>query len=165
MGLTAVSPPAALPALTAQFFRLALVVPHLPELLPVPTVPVTTLNVVLGSRPVVVIVAYGGMPLTLQPDWPLALTRHSTMYTVSPALKPLPETWTVSPLRRFVDGLTTNFGPEAPDALETLTRPLESPVMPKTAMLNATRSPLTENILPPSCSGSSKVSQPRHATR
>src|SRR5271170_4147211 len=48
---TALSPPVALPASTAHFFRFAAAVPHLP----LPIVPVTTLNFVLGNTPAAVI--------------------------------------------------------------------------------------------------------------
>ena len=53
MGKTAESPPAALPALTAHFFRLVALVPHVP----LPILPVVTLKVVNGSLPVLEIVA------------------------------------------------------------------------------------------------------------
>jgi len=55
MSATAESPPVALPALTAHFARFEALVPHVP--LPVPTLPVVTLNLKVGNVPVALIVA------------------------------------------------------------------------------------------------------------
>src|SRR5665213_918930 len=162
---TALSPPDALPTLTAQFFRLVLVVPHVPAPLPEPTFPVTTLKDVRFRRPAAVIVAYGGMPLTRQPDWPFAFARHSTRYTVSPALKPLPVTWTTSPLRRFFAGETTTFGPPTADALEMFTTPLARPVIPTSAKLSTVRSPFVDMFFLPGCPSSPASPWLRHSKR
>ena len=65
---TALSPPVALPASTAHFFRFAAVVPHLP----LPMVPVMTLNFVLGNTPAAVI--FTGVAVRMsQPASPLAV--------------------------------------------------------------------------------------------
>jgi hypothetical protein len=122
---TALSPPAALPALTAHFLRFAAVVPHLP----LPIVPVATLNFVFGKTPAAVIFTGVARKMS-QPASPLAFAWHSVMYTSSFGLNPVPDTvttlWFVSP----VDGVTTNFGFAAAFALVTLTRPLvNTPVL------------------------------------
>ena len=65
---TALSPPVALPALTAHFLRFDAAVPHLP----LPMVPVATLNFVFGSTPVAVI--FTGVARRMsQPASPFAL--------------------------------------------------------------------------------------------
>jgi hypothetical protein len=76
---------------------------------PLPIVPVTTLKLVDGSVPLAVIVT--GVALAMShPLCPLALPWHSTRYTSSFGVKPVPDTFTASPFVKFVAGLTTNLG-------------------------------------------------------
>src|SRR5664280_2169452 len=74
MGADAVSPPEALPALIAQLFSVAALVPHLP----VPTFPVKTLNLTTGKVPRAPTTT-GTSTDVLHPPWPFAIRRHSTM--------------------------------------------------------------------------------------
>jgi hypothetical protein len=161
MGATAESPPVALPTLTAQAFKLAFVVPHFP----LPIFPSDTTKVCRGSRPVLVMVIGVGIPLTAQFASPFAFTRHSTIKTVSPGLKPLPATLTFWPLRRLVEGVTTIFGLAAADALVTPMTLRDSPLSPTTATLIATRSPLVVNIFPPGISRFSLRDIPHSTSR
>jgi hypothetical protein len=92
IGAAAVSPPLAFPALMAQLFRFDVVVPQVP----LPIVPATTLNVVLGNTPAAVIVT-GVAVAVSQPPCPLAVTRHSTRNTWSFGVKFVPDTFTVAP--------------------------------------------------------------------
>src|SRR5580658_8328328 len=64
---TALSPPDALPTLTAHFLRFDATVPHFP----LPMVPVATLNFVLGSTPAAVIFTGVARKMS-QPASPLA---------------------------------------------------------------------------------------------
>jgi len=99
IGAAAVSPPLALPALMAQFFRFDDVVPQAP----LPIVPATTLNAVLGNTPAAVIVT-GVAVAVSQPPCPLAVTRHSTRKTWPFGVKLVPDTFTVAPFVRSADG-------------------------------------------------------------
>jgi hypothetical protein len=85
--------------------RFEAVVPHFP----VPIVPVTTLKLVDGSTPAALIVTGVAVAMS-HPLSPLALFRHSTKSTTSFGVKPVPDTFTVSPFVRFTEGLTTNLG-------------------------------------------------------
>ncbi len=105
IGAAAVSPPLALPALMAQFFRFDGVVPQAP----LPIVPVTTLNAVLGSTPAAVIVT-GVAVAVSHPPCPLAVTRHSTRNTWSFGVKLVPDTFTVAPFVRPADGRMIRAG-------------------------------------------------------
>ena len=64
---TALSPPAALPTLTAHFLRFAAAVPHMP----LPIVPVTILNFVFASTPLALIFSGKAVKMS-QPASPLA---------------------------------------------------------------------------------------------
>jgi hypothetical protein len=91
-----------------HLLRFAEEVPHVP----VPTVPVTTLNVVVGKVPLAPTVI-GVAVAVSQPAWEVAVARHSTAKTVSPALKPAPVMVTDCPLLRPVDGETWTVGDDA----------------------------------------------------
>jgi hypothetical protein len=112
IGAAAVSPPLALPALMAQLFRFDVVVPQVP----LPIVPVTTLNVVLGSTPAAVIVT-GVAVAVAQPPCPLAVARHSTRKTWSFGVKFVPDTFTVAPLVSSTEGWTVSEGGLTIDAI------------------------------------------------
>ena len=99
IGAVAVSAPFALPTLMAQFFRFDARVPQVP----LPIVPVTTLNDVLGSTPAAVIVT-GVSVAASQPPWPLAVTRHCTRNTWSFGVKLVPDTFAVAPFERLTEG-------------------------------------------------------------
>jgi hypothetical protein len=73
MGALVESPPLALPALTSQALRFDGEVPHDP----VPTVPVTTLNVVVGSAPLELMVTGVAVAMS-HPPGPVEVVRHST---------------------------------------------------------------------------------------
>ena len=76
---------------------------------PLPILPVTTLKLVDGSAPLAVIVTGVAVAMS-HPLCPLALFMHSTKYTSSFGVKPVPDTFTASPFVKFVAGLTTNLG-------------------------------------------------------
>jgi hypothetical protein len=62
-----------------------------------------------GSVPLAVIVTGVAVAMS-HPLCPLALFMHSTKYTSSFGVKPVPDTFTASPFVKFVAGLTTNLG-------------------------------------------------------
>src|ERR1019366_6058202 len=70
IGPEAVSPPEMLPALSSHLFKFDVLVPQVLE----PTLPVVTLNLVLGNLPLALMVAVGGAGAgVLHPAWPLAV--------------------------------------------------------------------------------------------
>jgi hypothetical protein len=105
IGAVAVSPPLALPALITHFFRVDAFVPQVP----LPILPVRTLNFVDGSTPLAVMVT--GVAVSMSHWlWPAATARHSTKNTWSCALKPEPVTLTTLPFVSPTAGLTTSLG-------------------------------------------------------
>jgi hypothetical protein len=62
-----------------------------------------------GIVPLAVIVTGVAVAMS-HPLCPLALSMHSTRYTSSFGVKPVPDTFTASPFVKFAAGLTTNLG-------------------------------------------------------
>lgn len=88
----------------AHDFRFEALVPHEP----VPIFPATTLNLKAGKTPEAVIFT-GFSVLRSQPDWLFDVVRHSTTYTWSRGLKPVPDTRTIEPFFSLVTGETWNL--------------------------------------------------------
>ena len=88
----------------AHDFRFEALVPHEP----VPIFPATTLNLNAGKTPEAVIFT-GFSVLRSQPDWLFDVVRHSTTYTWSRGLKPVPETRTLEWFLRPATGDTWNL--------------------------------------------------------
>jgi hypothetical protein len=109
MGVAPESPAAAFATSIMQLLRSDEVVPHVP----VPTVPVTTLNVVAGSVPSALTVI-GVAVARSQPAEEVAVARHSRAKTESAGVKSAPVTLTDAPLVRPVEGETWMFGGVAP---------------------------------------------------
>lgn len=108
IGVAPASVPVAVATVMMQSFAFAVVVPHDP----VPTVPVTTLNVVDGnvpSAPTVIGVAVA----TSQPACVVAVARHSMAYTERPAVKLLPVMATDPPVFNPVEGVAVTVGTSA----------------------------------------------------
>ncbi len=129
IGAAAASPPAAFATVMAQPLKLEAVVPHDP----VPMVPVTTLKEVDGSVPSALTVT-GVAPATLQPAEPVAVVRHSMMYTESLGVKPVPVTVAVWPLFNPLAGVTVNYGPVVVEAKVIVASVTSVPVVVPIAM-------------------------------
>jgi hypothetical protein len=105
IGAAPASPPDALATVIWQLARFVAEVPHIP----VPTVPVTTLNGVDGKVPAALTVT-GVAPVTAQPAELVAVVRHSTMKTESLGVNPVPVTVTACPFFSPVLGVTVSDG-------------------------------------------------------
>src|ERR1019366_7523143 len=94
----------------AQDFRFEALVPHEP----VPILPLTTLKLNAGKTPVAVIFT-GLSVLRSHPACLFEVARHSTTYTWSLGLNPVPHTRTFEPFLRPATGATWNLrGPIFP---------------------------------------------------
>ena len=105
----AASPAVALDTEITHAVRSLADVPQVP--VPVPTVPVFTVNEVDGRVPSLLAVMGVGAEV-LQPAAEVAVARHSTANNESPGVKPEPVMVTVWPFVNPVDGVTVIDGPE-----------------------------------------------------